>query len=152
MKKFLKIVGVVVVVIITTFAILAFLMFNSISDTNEKAIPFIEESMPLVTTWNMDNFGELLTPETLQNLRSERGQKVITSLSRIGDLKSFKKPTFVKSTSSANSEGTGGKTAIYTVEAEFENGQGLFTFTLLESESGYLIHGIHLNSDFFMEQ
>ncbi|MBV7297085.1 hypothetical protein [Enterovibrio paralichthyis] len=152
MKKFLKVVGIVLGGIVLFFAALAFWSVQAISDAQERVTPFMEQSVPLVATWDVNNFEALLTPEMVESAQSEKGQKAFKYLSKVGGLKSFSAPKVLKVSSISDISGTGTDIAIVQVNAEFDNGPGVFTFTLLETDSGYLIQGINLNSDFFLEE
>ncbi|HAS6809396.1 TPA: hypothetical protein GRI63_25735, partial [Vibrio parahaemolyticus] len=84
-------------------------------------------------------------------LNSDEGRKIIEYLSKIGGLKSFDSPAFVKSKSSVTTGGESIEIAIFTVEAKFENGAGLFTFVLSKVDSEYKIDRINLNSNAFLD-
>jgi len=151
-KKFLKAVGILVVVFII---FISGLLYWSASETDEltaEVTPFIETSMPLVTTWDVDKFKHLVSPEGLASFESEKGRRIIAYVSKVGSLKSFDKPIFVKSTSTASTSGKGRTIATFTVKARFENGDGVLTFTLVRTGSSYLILGINLSSDIFLEE
>ena len=152
MKKFLKFVGISVVVLVVVISSLLYWAASETDELTAEVTPFIETSMPLVATWDLDKFKHLLSPEGLAGFESERGRKITAFISQVGKLESFDKPIFVKSTSTASTSGEGRSIAIFTVQARFENGDGVLTFTLVRTGSSYLIQSINLSSDIFLEQ
>ncbi|MBE1275522.1 hypothetical protein [Enterovibrio baiacu] len=151
MKKFFKMLCVFTAIAIFGFASLWYWSFTSIEETKAKAIPFIQQNMPLIMTWDAEQFSEILTPEALAIFQSERGKKISAYLSTIGKLVRHDEPEFVQIKSSVNTSGNGIELAIFRVPALFENGSGLLTIMLVEENGEYLFHHIQLNSDFFIK-
>lgn len=150
-KKFLKIIGISIVAFIVIIVGILFWADYKSEEVIAEATPFIEESMPLVTTWNVDNFRHLFTPEGLAGFDSEKGRKITAYLSKVGQLKSFDTPVFVESNSIVTASGDRKNIVVFTVKARFENGDGALTFILVRTGVNYLIQGVNLNSDVFLE-
>ncbi|MDD1781174.1 hypothetical protein LRP49_08140 [Enterovibrio sp. ZSDZ35] len=146
MRQALKVIGITLGILYLLFAVFVIWSRISIEEAQKKAIPFVTESMPLIGNWNFDEFAFLLTPGALDTFRSERGQKITAYMSKIGELKAFNEPEVLNVSSSTEDIDT----VTLKVDAEFENGLGTVMIVLIETESGYLIHRIHLNTDFFL--
>ena len=151
MKKFFKVFAILVALTVVLIGGLLIWAASQTSEVTAEATPFIEESVPLISTWEISQFEHLFSIEGRSALNSDEGQKVIEYLSKIGGLKSFDSPTFVKSKSSVATSGESKEIAIFTVEAKFENGAGLFTFVLSKVDSEYKIDRINLNSNAFLD-
>lgn len=147
MKKFFKILGILVVVSALLFGAVLFWAVSKTNEVKAEATPFIEESIPLISTWEVSKFEHLLSTKGRTTINNKEGQKVLKYLSKIGGLKSFKPPVFIKSTSSIKTSNRSREIAIFTVEAEFENGVGIFTFVLSKADSKYKIDSINFNSN-----
>ncbi|CAH7054693.1 conserved hypothetical protein [Vibrio chagasii] len=151
MKKFFKVLAILVALTVVFIGGLLFWAASQTSKVTTHATPFIEESVPLISTWEISQFEHLFSIEGRSALNSDEGRKIIEYLSKIGGLKSFDSPAFVKSKSSVTAGGESKEIAIFTVEAKFENGAGLFTFVLSKVDSAYKIDRINLNSNAFLD-
>lgn len=151
MKKVFKVLGVLVV----SIAVIAGGFFTwatfKTQEVTSAATPFIEKNLPLITTWDIDQFDHLFTEVGLESLKSEQGQKIIRYLAKIGEMKSFETPVFIKSSSKLSTKTGKQEVAIFTVEAVFENGPGIITLSLVHQNSQYLFHGVHLNSNYYLD-
>ena len=151
MLKILKVLGVIVFVCILLIGGMFYWAAHETHQVKAEVTPFLKKSVPLIATWDVANFEHLFTAEGKENIQSEQGLKVINYLSKLGALKAFEEPTFIKSTSSVTTKTGSSDVAIFIVQAQFENGGGLFTFTLMRTDSGYLIQAVNLNSEYFLE-
>ncbi|HCG8429559.1 TPA: hypothetical protein NKA19_004587 [Vibrio parahaemolyticus] len=151
MKKFFKVLAMLVALSVVLIGGLLFWAASQTSEVTAEATPFIEESVPLISTWQISKFEHLFSIEGRSALNSEEGQKVIEYLSKIGELRSFESPVFIKSKSSVATSGGSKEIAIFTVEVKFENGVGLFTFVLSKADSKYKIDRIDLHSNAFLD-
>ncbi|EHK2884773.1 hypothetical protein J7H88_004436 [Vibrio parahaemolyticus] len=151
MKKFFKILAMLVALFAVLIGGLLFWAASQTSEVTAEATPFIEESVPLISTWEISEFEHLFSIEGRSALNSEEGQKVIVYLSKMGGLRSFESPVFIKSKSSVTTSGGSKEIAIFTVKAKFENGVGLFTFVLSKADSKYKIDRMNLNSNAFLD-
>jgi len=150
-KTFFKVLGILVVsVAVLAGGLFAWATFKTQKVTN-AATPFIEKNLPLVTTWDVSQFDHLFTDVGLESLKSEQGQKIIKYLARIGEMKSFETPVFVKSSSKFSTKTGKQDVAIFTVNAVFENGSGIITLSLVHQNSQYLFHGVHLDSNYYLD-
>ncbi|PSU50207.1 hypothetical protein C9J12_05600 [Photobacterium frigidiphilum] len=152
MGKFLKVVGAIILTIAVLVVSLMYWASTETQEVTDAATPFIEESLPLFTTWDATQFEHLFTPDGLAAVQSDKGKKIINYISKVGKLNTFEPPVFVKSTSSISTTSGSREIAIFTVHAQFENGAGDLTLKLVRSESGYLFETVNVNSDVFLEQ
>lgn len=151
MKKFFKVLAILFALTVVFIGGLLFWAISQKSEVTAEATPFIEESVPLISTWKISQFEHLFSIEGRAAFNGEEGQKVIEYLSKIGGLKSFDSPVFVRTKSSVAISGESKEIAIFTVEAKFENGAGLFTFVLSKEDSKYKIDRINLSSNAFLD-
>lgn len=150
-KKFLKVLGsFFLVLIILLVAVGSWIAFSS-SNHEEKVIPYFAKNMPLITTWNIEQFKPLLTSEALAEFETERGQKVLKYFSTLGAPISFEEPEFASSISGVNLANGANEMVTFRVTGNFEKGAAILTITLAVKEETYKIQYIKVNSDVFLE-
>lgn len=149
MKQFLKyLLGGLLVLVVVFGGFFLWIGMKS-SEITAAVSPTIEKSVPLVATWDIEQFKHLVSPDALYAFENEKGKKIFRYFSKIGKLKSFAKPKLVRSQSSTSENGT---YVIFSVEAIFEKGSGLLTLVLVPSDNNeYLIRSVNLNSDVFFD-
>jgi hypothetical protein len=150
-KKLLKILGSFFLVIIVIFIGVAIWFSFTSSKYTEAAQPFLETNMPSAVSWDFEQLRPLLTPESLKEFETERGQKIYKMFSKLGALKSFEQPQFL-SAKTGVSVGVGAyDIVVFSMPGHFEAGDAQISVTLASSEDSYLIHYIQVNSDVFLD-
>ena len=117
----------------------------------EVAQPYLEKNMPAVVSWDFERLRPLLTPESLNEFETERGQKIYKLFSKLGALKSFEEPQFLGAKAGVTISEGAYDIVNFSMLGHFEAGDALFTITLAEDGDSYLIHHININSDAFLE-
>ena len=146
LKKFLKGLGITVLVIAIIFAGIFVWVSIISSKYNETAIPYIEKVMPELSKWDVDVAKQYMAPEALDSVSDADFAKLMKFLSKIGSLKSIEEPQFQNASSSATT-GTGTLTTVlYTFTAHYENGDATITLKLKPVENGYQVYHFNVNS------
>ncbi|KXF81932.1 hypothetical protein [Enterovibrio coralii] len=151
MGKALKVVGAVLGILTLIAVFLVLWTEASLDDARINATPFIKESLPILTTWEPELYEPLFTEEARVAMQSERGKKIVTYLSTLGELKAFNEPELLKTSTHTSIDGDTKESAIFKVEALFEKGPGLVRIVLRKTPEGYRVHSINISSDAFME-
>lgn len=150
-KKFLKIIGSFFLVLIVLFICVGIWFAVKSAKYTEVAQPYLEKNMPAVVSWDFERLRPLLTPESLKEFETERGQKIYKLFSKLGALKSFEKPQFLGAKAGVTISEGAYDIVNFSMLGHFEAGDALFTITLAEDGDSYLIHHININSDAFLE-
>ncbi|WP_019529841.1 hypothetical protein [Dasania marina] len=150
-KKFLKIIGSFFLVLIVIFICIGTWYAVNSSKYTEVAQPYLETNMPAVVSWDFEQLRALLTPESLKEFETERGQKVYRLFSKLGALKSFEEPQFLGAKAGATVREGAYDIVNFSMLGHFEAGDAQFTITLATEGESYLIHYININSDVFLE-
>ncbi len=107
--------------------------------------------MPTVVSWDFEKLRPLLTPESLKEFETERGQKTYKMFSKLGVLESFEEPQFLGAKSGATVTEGAYDIVKFSMLGHFEAGDAQFAITLATAGDSYLIHYININSDAFLE-
>jgi hypothetical protein len=150
-KKFLKIIGSFFLVLIVLFVCVGIWFAINSSKYTEVAQPYLEDNMPAVVSWDFEQLKPLLTPESLKEFETERGQKIYKMFSKLGALKSFGEPQFLGAKAGATVSEGAYDIVNFSMLGHFESGDANFTITLATAGDSYLIHYININSDVFIE-
>ncbi len=150
-KRFLKIIGSFFLVLIVILVCIGIWSAINSSKYTELAKPYIEKNMPAVVSWDFEQLRPLLTPESLKEFKTERGQKVYKYFSKLGSLKSLEEPQFLGAKTGVSVSHGAYDIVNFSILGQFEAGTAHITLTLAKSGDSYLIHYIHINSDAFLE-
>ncbi|MGH1439932.1 MAG: hypothetical protein ACRBBR_07480 [Cellvibrionaceae bacterium] len=146
MKKVLKWIGIVIGSVFLLIGILVFWLFSSQQKHNKIAIPYIEETVPVISTWDANKSINYFSEEAQKSFSSEDFNKVMKFLSKMGELQSLGVPQFQTVSSSVTA--SNGKQVLvrYLVPAEYENGTAEITITLEYNNKRYRYYSFNLNS------
>ena len=114
MKRFLKILVVIILTLIVGSGSCAFYMYKKSSELEVTAIPYIEKSIPEISTWNIEVFKSYVTQESNDNTSDEELLKLLKAFSKLGALKEINEISLLK-LSNLNY-------LTYRVETSYENG------------------------------
>ena len=110
------------------------------------AIPYIEDVMPDLTTWEPLRFEQHFAPEVLEQNGHDRIAPMFNWYSVLGALRSFETPEFHRISKSLGVPYS--SVVTYTVRAEFERGPALITFNLVPvTDEELKVFGVFINSD-----
>ena len=146
MKKTLKIIAIVLLALILGIGgCIGWFKYQE-SSYATTAIPYIKETLPLLSTWEVSVAKTHMTQEGLQGTSEEELKKLMDWFKKLGKLDSFEEPKLVHVSVGANA-GPSKKLLIYTIEAQFEAGAATITLRLSDLGSGkFKIHGLNINS------
>ncbi len=110
------------------------------------AIPYIEEALPDLTTWEPLRFEQHFAREVLEGTGHDKIARMFNWYSILGPLQSFDKPEFRRISKTLGVPYPSVLT--YSVEAQFERGPALITFNLVPvAEGEFRVWGVSINSD-----
>jgi len=117
------------------------------SEYSETAVPYINEKIPELSTWDPEVAKKYLAPGILAETKDEDLEKLMRWFSKLGALQSIEEPQFINVSSNATVANGQQTIATYTIMAHYENGDAAITMRLLEVEGGFKIYQFHLNSN-----
>ena len=150
-KKVLKFIGIFLLGFVLLFVVLAIWLSITSSKHTEKATPYLNKNIPLISKWDFEKLRPLLTQPALEQFETEQGQKIFKFFSKLGEAKSFEEPKFVNSKSSVTTTEGAKEMVIFNMGGHFENGYATFTITLESDDYEYKIQHLKINSDVFIE-
>lgn len=151
MKKLAIILGSLFSVIVIVVAIVNIYSWHKSRQYQDTAVPYIKAVIPEISKWDMNSLKGHMAPKVLEQTTDEKFTKVIGFFSKLGGLKSFDNPDFVKAYTGSNPEEGTQTIVTYTVEAVYENGDAEITLALLESGSSFKIYKFHIRSIALLE-
>ncbi len=109
------------------------------SQYNGTAIPYIQEVLPKISTWDADIVRPYVAPEILQTLTEENFNNLMGALSKIGTLQHIEKIDFKGKT--GVQKGQLGQHAVitYEVAAKYSSGDAIVTISLFDRNGSYEI-------------
>jgi hypothetical protein len=150
-KKLCKIIGSFFLVLILLFIVVGIWFSVSSSNHVEKATPYINRVIPIITSWNYNDLEPNLTDEAQEFFETEQGKKIFKYFSKLGEFTNFEAPTFSKSMSGVTIDNGAYDMVSFTVITHFNKGDALITLTLAQNDNEYKIHNIKINSDVFLD-
>lgn len=142
--------GGVVAIAILGIASLFLLVSAKKSKYDRIAVPFLEESIPVLSTWNSDMFESFWAAEVKEKVEPERMKKLFGMYQKLGDLKSYNEPQFQQVMASTGNPY--GSFVTYSIIAEYENGKARITCVLVPTKSdGLKYWKLQINSDAFLD-
>lgn len=150
-KKILKTLGGFILGLI--LLLVGGMIYAFITTSNDKAevTPYLKEKMPIVATWKLEKFSPFLTDSAREVFEQERGQKILSAFSKLGEFKSFEEPQFIESKSGVSTERGSYDIVIFSMVGHFENDAAQIIVTLSRESNELLIQHIKVNSDVFLE-
>jgi len=138
MKKFLKVVGIIFLCIVLLFIALGLYVSTKSSEYEATAVPFINEVIPKLSTWDLEVFKEYSTPESNKASSDADFSKLLRWFTKLGKLESIGEPVF-KSIMNGN-------LITYIVPVNYEAGEATITLSLRDTDGEFLIHYFNLDS------
>ena len=149
-KKVLKILGSFFLVSFILFAGLGVYTYVTAGNETADATPYLDEAMPVFTTWDYEQFSPYLSEGAKEAFNNENGKKLLRALSRLGEPESFESPQFLGSKVGGTVEHGSFDLVAFSILGHFSNGDAQFTITLNRENEGYSINHININSDVFI--
>lgn len=151
MKKLLKYLGFGLLSVIIFFvAIFAITSVGGI-DKEEVFVPFIESSVPKLSTWDIDTYKALMSEKGMEAATEKQWNLYLTKFSRLGTLKSVGIPE-LQNSQVMSTVATGTTThAIYLVPLEFDTGSAHVQLMLQHNNDKVEINGVKYLSDLLLQ-
>ena len=119
---------------------------------DETAIPFLNDAIPRLSSWQLNEIEPLLSVQALELLSSEQGKAAYEGFAQLGQFKSMGKPQY-KSENPAQTEELGKfRIATYNVPVEFDSGPAVIKINLAATDDNIYIHQFGIHSEVFAEQ
>ena len=110
------------------------------------AVPYIQEVLPKLSTWDTETVKQCMVPEILQTVSDEKLEHLLKSLSIIGELKSIGEAKMKNKDTDDNSRLAKGLIVTYDVEAQYSTGDVIVTLGLLEKGGSYQLYYFNFQS------
>ena len=151
MKKLLKYLGFGILSVIIFFtAIFAITMVGGINK-EEVFIPFIKDTVPRLTTWELSEYKSLMSEKAYQSSTQEQWSLYLKMFTKLGSLQSVGNPELKKS-NFTSSVGTGTTTyAVYLVPLQFNTGLAHVQIALQHNNGIVEINNVQFLSDLLLQ-
>jgi len=150
-KKVLKLAGIFFVAALLAFvAIKSFVGYQS-SMYKETAIPFIKVAVPEISKWDVDIIKSLMSRNELEKTPDEAIVEIVNHLGRMGRLKEMGEPVYESLDSFRTRSGNEVTIVTYSVDTKYENGDGIFTISLLVNDGSFKVYSFKINSQTLAE-
>lgn len=118
---------------------------------DETVIPYLDKTLPQMTSWQYSKLKPLLTPQAQSEFETETGRATFILFTKLGKLQSIGKAQY-GSKGSEFSEGLGEVELIsYTVPVEFDTGPAVVKLNLVINGDSYIIQHIGISSEVFAQ-
>lgn len=119
---------------------------------DEESRAYADRIVPeVVTTWDKSALEGELSPEFLEVSTGKQLDEFFTLYTKLGALESLDEAQGQSNIRWFLGEETQ-ITAVYMIDAEFENGPAQITLTLVKHGSEWQVAGFHVSSDYFLEE
>ena len=143
MKKFIIY---VIVVFIVGFS--SYFMYGHMLEEkyNGTAIPYIEEVLPELSSWDVERVTPCMAPEVMRTISPEDLERLLKSLSQIGTLQSIGDATFKNESKGDNVKYADAPVITYDIETQYSTGPATVTLSLLCRDGGYQVYYFNFQS------
>lgn len=147
MTKFFKYLGFGVLSIVVFFVAIFVIASIGGVDTEDTFPPYIEEAVPKLTTWNVEQYNLLMSQQAKESATPEQWQLYMDMYTKLGELESIGLPELQNSEVEFNLD-TGRTTyAVYLVPLSFDTGEAHVQLGLLHNDGRIEINSVRFHSD-----
>ena len=114
---------------------------------DNKAIPYIKAAIPEISKWDKDIFNSYLSSEAKRKIDPDNLLKIVEVFKKMGALVSFEEPEFESTQPYGLVKGEEKTLIVYNVDAKYENGDALLTFTLVDGKDRLELHYFNMQSE-----
>ncbi len=118
---------------------------------NETAIPYLEQALPKLTSWQYPELEMLLSPTAKTVFASDKVRAAYQEFSQLGQLQSMSRPEFMGNRSETFEELGDVELIAYQVQLEFETGPAVIKLNLASDGQRYYIHHFGIHSHIFAD-
>ena len=143
MKKFIIY---VIFVLVTGFS--AYFGYGAYlsSQYDGTAIPYIQEVLPKISTWDADRVRPYVASELLQTVTEEDFNNLMQALSKIGTLQSIEEMKFKGKSGEQKGQLKQSTIITYEVAAKYSTGDAIVTISLFDRDGSYEISQFNFQS------
>ena len=116
------------------------------SQYDGTAIPYIQEVLPKISTWDPEIVKQCMAPEVLQNITDEKLRAIMGALAQIGELQSIGEMKFKKKATGGAGDLVQQPVITYTVKAQYSTGEAIVTLSLLDKGDSYDVYHFNFES------
>lgn len=118
---------------------------------NETAIPYLEQALPKLASWQYPELEQLLSPTAQAVFASDKVRAAYQAFSRLGRLQSMSRPEFMGNRSKTIEDLGDVELIAYQVPLEFETGPAVIKLNLASDGQRYYIHHFGIHSQIFSD-
>lgn len=146
MKKFLKILGIIILLIVLGIGgIIGWFKYEQYKYAS-TAVPFIQQVVPEIAQWNPEVLKSYMVPEALASTSDADLVKLFAWFKKLGTLESLQEPQFLNVFKGFSSEKGSQKIITYSIPANFNAGEAIITIRLLDQGESFKIYQFNINS------
>ena len=144
LKKFIIYVACVVTI---ALSLLFYYGYRQSSQYDGSVVPYIQEVLPKLSTWDTEVVKQCLAPEVLPTVTDENLKKIMDELSKIGELQSIGEIKFKKKATGGAGDLVQKPVITYTVNAQYSTGEVIITIALLDNGGTYNVYHFNFESE-----
>ena len=133
-------------VFITGFSAYFYYGYYQSSQYDGTIIPYIQEVLPEISTWDPEIVKQYLAPEVLKTVTDENLEKIMGALAQIGELQSIGEVKFKKKATGGAGDLVQLPVITYTVMAQYSTGEAIVTLSLLDKGDSYDVYHFNFES------
>ena len=118
---------------------------------DETAVPYLESTIPELTSWQFYRLKPLLSPVARQVFENEKVRMAYRDFSRLGRFQSMDKPQYIASSFDSSAELGDIEVIDYEVMLQFDSGPAAIKIKLLSDGKSYYIHHFSIQSEIFSD-
>lgn len=148
MKKELK-KFILYVIAVFVIGLSAYFFYGSYQSSlyDGRAVPYIQEVLPKISTWDPEVVKQYMAPEVLQTVTDENLQNIMGALAQIGELQSVGEMKFKKKATGGAGDLVKDPVITYTVNAQYSSGDAKVTISLLDKGDSYEVYHFNFESE-----
>tara|TARA_R110002072_G_scaffold205915_1_gene363714 strand:- start:671 stop:1126 length:456 start_codon:yes stop_codon:yes gene_type:complete len=151
MKKFFKYLGFGLLSVIVFFIGVALITSIGSVDKEKTFPPYIAESVPKLTTWDIEQYKLLMSKQGMESATPEQWQLYLDMFKKLGQLQSIGEPE-LQNWKTASTVGTGNTTyAVYLVPLTFDTGEAHVQLGLQHNSGKVEINSVRFLSDLLLK-
>ncbi len=137
--------GVFVAILVLLIGVAVWTGYQS-ADYETTAVPYIEEAIPRISSWDPVTIKSYMSPEVMAEIPEEQFLETTKAFTKLGDLESVGKPEFTKIMSNATITEGSGTLVTYVVPVKYSNGDATITIILKDLGESFEIYNLNINS------
>lgn len=121
------------------------------SSYDDLAIPYLQQSLPIISTWDAQQIRQLMAPVALAKIPDQQFQETINVFSRLGRLGKLEQPRFSKIHAEAGVDNSPQTIVEYTADAEYASGKAEIVISLLQTGNSFKVYHFNLGSQALLQ-